>query len=321
MPCRCWRCSCNARYEAAAEKGLARLDLGPTAAATAATAAAAAAGKLARTLRTLPPPLLLQQHPLFLLPAARTQDTSGPSHPGLRLVPSSAGSTLAACALGDAGLGLSPWANLPPCSTLRAHQTRCQQGTACRTRPPPHPTPPHPTPPDTLARPTRARSKGTGDAVSQFSIDGLELLVSTGPPTTSAYFEARSTQQSAPGDPLGLTTTQAPLLRGVQPGPVSRLVARNVTQAIVKVRISRFWGWTCMNSVLPVSKGYWGCCCSASVGASAALRVRSHLISAAAQKPRGVATQPSGGQVKPVGHARAPVSAGRRRADPLNEKE
>lgn len=64
-------------------------------------------------------------------------------------------------------------------------------------------------------------SSGGGDSVSQFAIEGIELKVRTNPPPAKQFYQQNSQTQSAPGDPLGLTTTNAGIFRGLPPGPIS----------------------------------------------------------------------------------------------------
>ncbi len=60
---------------------------------------------------------------------------------------------------------------------------------------------------------------------------------------------------SNPDDPLGLTTTNAALLRSCRPGPTTLAAAslRNVITLSVKIRIERFYAYHVINTVMPVS--------------------------------------------------------------------
>ncbi|KAL4451548.1 hypothetical protein ABPG75_007210 [Micractinium tetrahymenae] len=92
---------------------------------------------------------------------------------------------------------------------------------------------------------------GKGDAVSQWRVDGLTIDVM--PPVDSvAWFKTYSQLPSNPGDPLGLTTTNSAQLRGSPPGATSTQAANNVTMVAVKIRITRFWRYETLNTVLPV---------------------------------------------------------------------
>lgn len=79
------------------------------------------------------------------------------------------------------------------------------------------------------------------------------------PPPTSSVLQTLSQIPSAPGDPLGLTFTNASQLRAVPPGVVTWTplypVARNVTRIQVLIRISRFFGFHLINTLLPVCSG------------------------------------------------------------------
>lgn len=69
----------------------------------------------------------------------------------------------------------------------------------------------------------------------------------------STLRQALSDVPSDPSDPLGLTTTDSALLRGCRPGPTTLAASRPVTVVSVKLRITRFWSYHMLNTVLPVS--------------------------------------------------------------------
>ncbi|KAL4855826.1 Pyrophosphate-energized vacuolar membrane proton pump [Chlorella vulgaris] len=94
---------------------------------------------------------------------------------------------------------------------------------------------------------------GKGDPVSQWSIDSITLSAeATLLPQPQRFFQALSDVPSDPSDPLGLTTTDAALLRGCRPGPTTLAASRPVTVVSVKIRITRFWSYHMLNTVLPV---------------------------------------------------------------------
>lgn len=94
---------------------------------------------------------------------------------------------------------------------------------------------------------------GKGDPVSQWSIDSITLSAeATLLPEPQRFFQALSDVPSDPSDPLGLTTTDSALLRGCRPGPTTLAASRPVTVVSVKLRITRFWSYHMLNTVLPV---------------------------------------------------------------------
>ncbi|PRW32538.1 ligand-gated ion channel [Chlorella sorokiniana] len=139
-------------------------------------------------------PLKLQHFPFDsfdLVTELTLQNSWGPNHPGLKLVPSAAGTTLTA--------------------------------------------------------------SGSGDAVSQWSIDYITLQATSTPAPGPMFFATASEQQSNPADPLGLTTTDAPFLRALMPGVVQPpLQQEDMWQMTIKIRITRFYGYHLLNTVLPV---------------------------------------------------------------------
>lgn len=188
-------------------------------------------------------------------------------------------------------------------------------------------------------------SSGGGDSVSQFAIDGIDLKVQTNPPPPKQYYQQNSQTPSAPGDPLGLTNTNASVFRGLPPGPISlQQKPGNISlvrqwwlswlagvesvegccpwclswqaqapgrrrslppvflpaspaslacflppllplQAVIQIRISRFWGFHTLNTVLPAS--FLACCTLACgwVPSWACLCATPHCLPAPPRRP------------------------------------
>ena len=65
--------------------------------------------------------------------------------------------------------------------------------------------------------------------------------------------QLQSAVPSSPQDPLPLSTGQAAVLRGTQPGTSSLGRVNVVRMVFVKIRVSRFSSFHVLNTILPVS--------------------------------------------------------------------